>query len=506
LILPLVFFASGLLPGGYVMTDLDVSDAGASRRVENICRRVFLASLAIVLLLAGIYLLLALPANDDFVRATQPRVRGGLWNYVFKFQYFRWQGRWAACGLESLLLDRENMPAIYPVILAALAAINCLAVYVICRWFTRAGARRFSLVCALGFVALIWSSIPSTAQTVYWVTGNIENVMVLCLSGLLLVGLAGLKPSRIWWSAAAISAICICGLHELFGAVLCLLLGVGMVWAFATANRNRIGWALAFAAAIVGIAIVVAAPGNGVRMRTDGGNHIRHLWPTIQLTALQLSASSQIWGTDPKLILASLWIIFSPTLEASRPTSSAGFPWRWIVPPLWIVILWIGFFAPSWAFGITMPPRTLSGNYVIFAMGWLAIVYLWSRGSGGNSALRARTSAAVVAAVLGFTMVFTGNGFTALHDLANRRALTWRTSMESRYSMLRQTRQAEVVVPPLMPPCDLLYSSEISERSDDWHNQSLAAFFHVNRLVLQRTSSPIPSEHSQLTDPAPPLR
>ena len=160
-----------------------------------------------------------------------------------------------------------------------------------------------------------------------------------------------------------------------------------------------------------------------------------------------------------------------------------------MLPIVWLIVLGFAFYVPSWAFGEKMPPRTLSGIYVMFVVGWLGTVYLWTRDlhappSLASDPFRSPNSAAVVAFAFGLSLVMTGNGFNAVHELAVGRAGNWRKSVESRYTLLRRARDSDCVIPPLAPPTTILYSGEITDDIHDWHNVSVADFFNVKSVRL----------------------
>jgi hypothetical protein len=469
-------------------------------------------SLLVVSGAAITFMLLALPANDDWQRATEPRELG-YWQYMGDM-YMKWQGRWASFGLESALLPLGDMTKTYPLLLAGVAVVNLAGIYFVCRFFTRTGSRWFSLACALGFAALLWAEMPSLAQAFYWFVGNVENTMVLSLAGMLLVGMISMRASIPWMMFASVFAIFTCGFHESIGCVLCIALATGTVTAYWMKSKNRVAWLAVLIAAIIGLGIVVGAPGNRVRMQKDGPKHARDMVAIFRLTAAQLWNSSRAWIFDPKLLAASLWVAFSPRLEASRPVwiNANRAPLRLLIPLAWLAMLILIFFLPSYAFGKTMPPRTLSANFIVFATGWLVIVFIWtrtlpSRDAIGTSTLRSVHASAVARLIFACSLVLSGNTLDAIHDLATRSVLRFRDSVEHRYALLRQKGPDDRVLPRLAPPSRLFYGSEIgTDPVGDWHNWPMAHFFHLEKIrVLPLVGEPMPTTSPVIeSDPGPP--
>jgi hypothetical protein len=513
------------------MTDIQTDFIPAETQDRSSLATFARVSLILALLMvAGValsFLLIALPANDDFIRATQaskPHLldhapnflqrwvggRSGYWNYCW-YLYFNWQGRWVSYGLESAVLPRWDMTRIYPALIGSVAVVNVLGLFAVCRCFTRSASRWFSLGCTLGLAAVLWAQMPSLAQTVYWFVGGVENLMPLALAGVLLVGLVSLRANVAWVIVASLLAIVTTGLHEAYGAMLWIGLTGGTVAAFWMRSRNRDAWLVVLIVASVGLSVVVFAPGNWYRMKIDGPKQApraqvpttvapiapsgakpqRQLKAVLQLTAKQLWNDIRAWVFDPKLLAAALFVAFSPALEAGRPVwvTQQRIPWRWLIPVIWFAMLFVGFFMPSYAFVDVMPPRTLSANFVVFAVGWLVMVFIFTRNlhardSVGNGVpgLRSRGAASIAMLLLATSVVFTGNTIDGAHDLCTRQVLHWRASAEQRYALLRRPGPDDQIIPRLATCSRLLYSGEIWIDPKNWTNFSLADYFHRKSL------------------------
>jgi hypothetical protein len=478
----------------------------------KVSRLLLTLSCVVVAVVALSFLLLALPSNDDYIRATQP-VKLGFWHYFTKL-YLQWQGRWVSFGLESAILPHTSMTRHYAALIGPVLLIDLLGLYVVVRFFTRLGSRWLSLACTCVFATLLWSMMPSLAQTIYWFVGGIENTMVLALAGMLLVFLASSTPSSaLTMAVAGVLAIVITGIHEMYGAMLCIALLAGSIAALLSGSEKLPDWIVTLLAAGIGMAIVVFAPGNRVRMVHDNSHHVRHLPTIFALAGKQFWTSGREWIFDPKLLAATLFVAFSPKLESARPVwvTASRVPWWLLIPLTWLAMLAIGFFMPSYAFVEPMPGRTLSGNYVIFATGWLLCVFIWTRRLDQRDAaptvgLRNPMSAALAMVVLSFSLLLTGNTFEGLHDLATRKVFHWHASVEKRYALLRAPGSPDRVIPRLSPSSRLLYSSEIWIDPANWTNFSLADYFHLKslRIELPAQKSPIasPTVDSPVQSPA----
>jgi hypothetical protein len=308
---------------------------------------------------------------------------------------------------------------------------------------------------------------------------------------MLLVGLVNLRASVPWMIVAALLAIVTTGLHEAYGAMLCIGLAAGTLAAFWMGSANRNVWLVALVAATAGLIIVVVAPGNRVRMAKDISHHVRHLSVILKLTFKQIWNSGRQWLFDPKLLAAALFVAFSPRLEAARPVwlTAGRVPWRLLIPVTWLAMLFVGFFMPSYAFVDVMPGRTLSGNFIVFAVGWLVLVFIFTRklavrdpAEKSFAGLRSSGATSIAMLVLATSLILTGNTMDAIHDLGTRQVLHWRASVESRYAMLRKPGEPDQILPRLEPSSRLLYSGEIWTDPANWTNFSLADYFHRKGL------------------------
>ena len=119
-----------------IPTDVALETPKSWCSLERFSRWVLALALLVVVASFVAFLLLALPAHDDYIRATQPHmyqrsVQGlvhheygfGYWAYCRKL-YMEWQGRWGAFCLEAAILSRGDMTKIYPALLGAVAVVN----------------------------------------------------------------------------------------------------------------------------------------------------------------------------------------------------------------------------------------------------------------------------------------------------------------------------------------------------------------------------------------------
>ena len=421
------------------------------------------------------------------VRIGQTHHDLGWWGYVFGFTYHQWQGRWASCGIEAAVLPHVDMTRHYPPLVAAVAAANAACLYVVVRGLTRAG-------------------LPSLAEAVYWFVGAVENPLPIAAAAVVVTLLATTRAAArlrpVTTALLAAAAFAISGLHELYGSMFCLTLLVGAAAAHRAGSDRRNAWVTVAIAAAAGLAVVVLAPGNHVRLAQDVHPQGRGPARVLLLAARQLWAAGRFWVLDPKVIAATLWVAVSPRLEAARaPWPSADrVPWRWVIPLTWATLVLVGFAVPSWAFAAEMPPRTLAGNYVVLVGGWLLSVYVWTRPLASPPRrpppawrpLRAPAVADAAALLPAASLLVTGNLFSAAEDLAHR-LRPWHAAADRRFATRRRAAGTDAVVPRLPAEPYLVLDGDVVDDPAHWKNRGPVAYFRLHTLRLAPPPATAPS-------------
>jgi hypothetical protein len=472
----------------------------AGLELNRIVQGMLSVSIGMIAVLSVVFFCFAVPASDDYVRATGP-TQHGWWHYVIGLVYFHWQGRWASCGLESAILPRVDITRFYGLLIGAVAMLDALGAYVLCRWFTAGSSRRRSVCITLALLALLWAGMPSLAESVYWFVGAVENAMVISLGVMLIVAVMSISKSTkrpglgVKICGCCVAAIAICGFHELYGSMLVIALLTGLWWAYRLRGANRHVWLAVTLSASVGLAIVISAPGNSHRAVIDGGLHGRQLGYDIRVAASQALDFIPRWLANPRSIAASVWVAFSPALARRPNRDRIYFPFRIVFVCAWLAMLAVGFFAPSWAFGGKMPARTLSGIYMVFVIGWLCVVYLCTESFRSHGWPITPTAVAISNAscvLFAIALLAIGNAPVAVRDLHDRVAV-WHTAVEMRFAYLRNQRDRDALVAPLPAHSPLLLlPGETAADPRDYRNFGMAAYFKLRSLRM----TPQPTEFS----------
>ena len=399
-----------------------------------------------------------------------------------------------------MLLSFWDPTVSYPALTGSIALLHLLSICVFVRVLIGGEVRRATMLgFAVSYFVLFWSMHPAPGQSFYWFTGSVEYQLNLSLTLLLLALLsqrrAVLAPWQRFLQSAAAPAIgfLIAGIHELAGCMLAAVCLVGTVVTGKTGHPNRRLWAWVAVFSLLGLLLVAAAPGNQARRMAsfpDSYNLLLTLW----LTLWQAVKAVTRWICDVKLLSATMLFILHPAIRSSRPDwlLHGRIPLRWIILGTWVLLLAIGFGAPSWVTGQEMAGRTLSAVYYVFLLGWFVNVFVFTR----TLDLGSIVAKEYLPSIRSFTLVFyslsvvtTGNSRVAMHDLAHR-AIPWREAIEERYGMIRGSERKGVLDAglPALPERPRIFGREPGDITSDathWSNVCFADFFGLPSARLE---------------------
>ncbi|HVA34913.1 MAG TPA: DUF6056 family protein [Stellaceae bacterium] len=379
----------------------DRATAPAATRTRSIPAALLALSVAAVFVVAIGLWSFTWPIADDFVRAVEGRdygTFGGVW-----IEYTTWSCRWAAGFVHFLIAAALPLTRFYG---ASLAAITLLSLLILSRFIAgvldlRWRSRATVLVVGV-FAALWWAGSPSVNELFFWRAAEVEYQLGWSAAIVLAFATCRLDfattPAGVTRIAAlAAAAFFVSGLHELAAA-----LETGLFAAVAVAARIALGrWRpaapTALGAALVGLAVVVAAPGNGAREAAVGtAPALSH---AIVAALSQIAGHVALWLVDLKTLAAAGALIALRHRGAIAPrwperlTAAA----RWALTGLFPVVLAALYVVPAVALGGAVPARTLAGIHLVFLCGGLVVVSAWApraaawlarRRFDGNRALR----------------------------------------------------------------------------------------------------------------------
>lgn len=440
-----------------------------------------------------LYFAYASPLADDLLRAQRVRDL----SHPLITDYLVWTGRWAGVGLSYLLSSLFDVTRYYGLFLFGLAIIYLFACLCFASLLLDLRLRDpASVVGAIAVYALFLANLPSPGDTLYWMSGGLENTLPIALGVIFLKGLAVAsgtslsKPQLSVTVSLVLSAVVVTGFHEVFDGVLVLVLLVGTMVLMKTGLPERRLWLVALLGAAVGWVVVIAAPGNYVRLSVTNP-HLPVWRATADATAIFLNYMGQ-WVTSKTILTASVLLFVWPGLDRPRP------PWyetglrryRLLVPVLLFVTLWVLFLVPELLLNSVFQ-RTIDGAFAVFLFGWMALVYALSCWWQPIRRVRptARGLAALLTAVVFCLLLFhSANLRAAWHDVGNARYD--REVMRARYDLLRSAAKRgadDVQVPDLMKPVRLFpMEHDVTPDPSAYQNTGFQSYFGVNRIRLAK--------------------
>jgi len=323
------------------------------------------------------------PFWDDFGHATQAR-QYGVWG-AQHYLYAHWTGRY----FSSLLLTAAN-PLTYGwpaglrlVPLAALGGLGLvLAGALRALGGPAVGGRRALAGSAALLLALLYT-LPSPYSAVYWFASAAIYQVGTAL--LVLLPLAGWRAQRAagrgarsgWYGLAALCAAALAGTNELT-----LLLAGWLLACLAGLGYRRAGWAGArpwlglLAVVAAGGSVLLAAPGNAVRLAQDAPAVPPALWQVVA----RAGAQTLLFLTEPRQLTALLVlpVLLAPlAYRARRHPAAPHLPLGWGLAVVggglelsMLVLSWVAWGYPATRILNLLWAWTLLGGLLA---GWLAL-------------------------------------------------------------------------------------------------------------------------------------
>lgn len=451
------------------------------------------AAAALVLLLAFTYALLAPPGPDDYCRAAWR----GAWDGLVQQNYLHWSGRWASVTLHGLVLphlglDTWRYNAVLCVYLLVVSAIWLTLLSIVLG--KEIGLKRQALM-ALGLTALYWAGSPSPGEQLYWWHGGIEQLLPILTAVLCVRALAPFrdepKPALALVAArtliAAALAIVTGGFHELVGLILFGVLAVLALAAFgARRSTHAAQFALVAAAAAVGIALNLAAPGWVTRRALDmsGGGNLVY---ALRLTFLDPDNSPSRWLLDTRLLALTFVLMTSGWFASVAPRWLGASPFGLREPgkkaaaiaAVTVAAIFAATLATTYAQGFRAAGRTQDMIYAAFFAGWLIALVALAPLAKPRPALYG-----VALAALTLSLLIAPNTLQGMFDMKHI-VSEWRPSVRYRDRFVQVALSAgttDITAPTTETASRLYFWSPLSTDPTDWRNDCYARFYGAHSV------------------------
>lgn len=474
--------------------------------LKSFCESLFKADMFLVWALSAIGLLPFIllvayshPSADDWYMAAATQQVGFIQANVDC--YFKMGGRYVSNVLlfaHPMLVSFEFTKVYCLVIILGMVPA---AVWAAVRWFPGAGTlwqTAFGIMLLTAFCA----GMPSPTQAFYWLTGNTCYIVPVLLFLILAAVLgreslgAEWRPSRARVAVCCVLAFLITGCSEVAMALVLLALVV-LLLAFWW-EHSRVNWPFVamLVCVVVGIAIVMLAPGNAQRIKWYN-NDVHHVPAKAVVMALELGVRQLIVWVLLGILLPVTLVLIAGWPE--EPNMTRRRAWSMI---FWAAVLILGtvfggFFLGTWSMGDYLPLRSTNQLYFFFLLGWFVLA------GGVASLLRARgwrlprlgpvLAGAAFVIFVGIVAVGAShpiwggacNVKNAWKDLLGGGAAAFDKECYARYDLIRSSQAADLTVPRLKSRPPTIFFSDLSDDPANWRNLGMSAFFHKRRLLLE---------------------
>ena len=456
------------------------------------------------------------PATDDFTFAvyTHPTwVQTGSLLHVLKdalsyaLRTWRdWQGTVTGVILMALnpaVFDLAHYGA-HAVVLLALILVSAL---VFLRHFLKARLglpRRAWLPLALALSAVQLLFLPDIVEGVYWFNGAWFYMGAQSVALLTLVLCDRLAVSRAGRGRQGLAALCACALLFALGMdnyitamMTCAsLLMMALQRAWAGDRRAAIRTALLLAPIGAGLLLSAVAPGNAVRMETDGAHQSGVAWLLSSVVWTLRDAAGYFVRFAIKTPVHMLLCLSAPALSRLLPRGGEA---RRRCPPVWAtllgtyLILCAMIIPHMYSSGYAGSGRVVNmyHSYVVFALPLalcLVILRLREETRAQLSGRRARGVCALVAVCALAAWLAggqLGNYVKLVRDQLDGTQAAYIAQIENEYALCAAAGPQDDVELPAWTVQTMTGKPTACEDAGMWTNESMASYFGVRSIRVR---------------------
>ncbi|MBF0110575.1 MAG: hypothetical protein HQL76_15510 [Magnetococcales bacterium] len=357
----------------------------------------------------------------------------------------------------------------------------------------------------LGFVVLYLQHMPHLASSFFQVSQLLMHQICIPLSLLWLASLRACHDRPKGWPRMGTALLAAVLIVAIMGASEIILFWNGFlafaIMTLATWNRlaERRFYQMIFVLALGGGLAVVLAPGTLSRIGETSGAAIS------LMNALGLSLSWSLRYLASWILSPTLWALTLLALPGAIQVVASQSWYRRVTRIHWLafIVLWVGMIWASWlllaGIGRDMPLRVVNGIYFYFLLGWFVGLHLtiaafniralpWKHCVSGSWNK-------IPILLLGLSFLIpagflrpTNNFLLAIHDLSGP---LWNYRQQQSHR-LRQIAAAvdagetEITITPFREkPESVFYEDILPERSNNWRNRFMGAFYGLKTVHLE---------------------
>lgn len=423
------------------------------------------------------------PSADDFNYSAVTN-NLGFWKAQV-FWYLNWSGRYFSSAILSLNPLIFNSIILYRSVSILLILLIFISMFYLSGSIFDNISYKQRVTLSLVFCSIYFFNMPSIAEGLFWFPGAITYQLANVLVILFIVSIIKMysKNKIIFFILSVLMLFAVIGSNETSMILIDLLLFMFLIFNILLSKKINNPILLLFLIAIIFSAIVIFCPGNVVRESAFANNH--QLFFSIKMVIQEIGNS--IPATLPFAIMMLVLMID----YANRHGLIVSYYQSALIHITLlsiIIVLLVGFFPAYWVTGMKPPLRTVNTVYFFFII--LLSYYILQL----NNMFKSKYSIEIILpfwckliiilALLFNALVVPNNIKIAYLDLIEGKAQKYSAQMSSRYKIIENSVSDVCYVPPLIDKPDTLFFDDITDKADDWRNQSFSQYMKKKAIII----------------------
>lgn len=432
------------------------------------------------------------PSADDFGLAVNTKLFGFLKAQIN--YYYTWTGKYFSNAVLSLSPLYFNSITGYKIFTLLLMLFFFYFLYKMIMEIAGSGFdNRHALLISLAVFFLYFYSMPSVAQSFYWLTASVVYQVGVLLIMLFVISFLRREKSDGWTKTfyafiSCLTLVMAIGSSEMAMTISVITAGLLLLRELLKKKKPSLFMIILLVIGAVACYVVVSAPGNKIREQMFPGNH--QLFFSLGLSLTLFFKSLFAWMIMSPLIPVT--VLMYPVLYKIAASSGRKFSFT-VNPLLCLLIVFICvyglLFIPVWSIGKTPYSRTQNIIYFVFLLGWFYTVislisFLIKKGKLKDKRFPLYANVVMLCLIL-FFLVVKNNVRLAFTDVIRGTAIKYDIENNDRYDYIRNNANDSVSVEPIRTIPRSIFVSDVLPDGNDEFNKKFAEYFNKKFIVLK---------------------
>ncbi len=447
------------------------------------------------------------PSADDYIFAAQVKKMGGF--AYFDLIYHSWSGRYFSTFIKFFNPLVYDWLWGYKLIPFFLIILFVTSIYFFVKIiFPIETTKTKRIIISLSFVLLYFNIMPSTPEGIYWIESSINylfaNTLLIFFFTIIFKNWNSTKIKIVDYLIIFTMPIMIVGSNEISMLALNEFLFILIIYQFLITKKINKLLIIPFIIAFISTIIEITAPGNYMRM-TSSFSLNSDILLSLKLCIISFVKISIKFLQDPGFLIASiLYFALIPLFNSSsffrEHTNISPF----ISIPISILIILSLYFPVLYSTGIPVALRVHDTVGLFILFGWfynLSALYNYFIKKQKIRTISASPFYIQLIGIVAITLVILdfkkepdkdiyprGNIFCAGYDLLFS-AKTYDNELRNRENLILKSVSENIKyleVPPLSIKPSSIHFIDISDKTSDWINISVAAYYGLDSIKIYK--------------------